>query len=826
MSRKSGRRTPRGKSAPIERSPADLEREAREHLAGGRHREAIAGFKQLLKQEPRPAWRCALADAYAARARELATKDMLKEALAIWENRAGLGEDIAFDPEHTALLLRMGRVGSVLDLFTQGKGIPPPQRDRLRSLLAAAYLAGADLVVERLPADDPVVLHATSARAVLAAYCAAEDKALQGALAAIPFRSPYRDWVQILKALQHLPDEPQAAAGLLARVGDESAFCRLRQAVQLALLPETSFLDTIAGADKPSVRFACTLRGWPQARIALWEELDRLGRDPRPETLLRFMSRHREALGAEWVRRRGLRFLIAGYPASRKRLGALGAGPLSAEENLLLAAWDAERREDLWGEQEGWERYARHLIREGPKDDPKTEHGLRIALTLRRCDQVADVLGEADPSADPENLDALLAAHLEESLTWDPDHRDTYLRLIGYYRRGKRRKDVRRLLEQACTRWPRDLQILEAALDIAIAAGSFKKAAGIAREMLALDSINSGVRERLVKAHLAHARKQVPKGRPDLARKELSEAREWARSAHAHAEIDLTAGLIALLEDVKTGAPALRDLVERLGGGLAGHLTLALAGEGLPLSLPKLFKQAGLGEPATPGRDDLLATLARLRTYLDGDGKITGELVAYLTPVLTDAPWHELSKGEVEAACETLRRCGLHQARLHAAHAALERWQGEPLFEFHAFEAKCPRDPNDCSDNDFERLEAALERAREEGDTRTARRIEKVFIVAGPMSFMPPAAGPVPPPGPEAVGAVIELLGLDKVMDMMGLPPEMKRDLKQVARQQGTEAVAEVLISLQRMASELTDLEDAPPIPRPPTGPKRGPSRR
>jgi len=81
-------------------------------------------------------------------------------------------------------------------------------------------------------------------------------------------------------------------------------------------------------------------------------------------------------------------------------------------------------------------------------------------------------------------------------------------------------------LEQARIRWPENMRILEVALDTAIEAGAFKKAAGIAREMLALDSINSGVRERLVEAHLAHARKQIPKGRLDLARKELAQAGE------------------------------------------------------------------------------------------------------------------------------------------------------------------------------------------------------------------------------------------------------------------------------------------------------------
>ncbi len=826
MPKKTKRRLLRGKFAPDKLSPADIERKAQEDSAAGRYREAITGFKQLLKQEPSPARRLALADAYAGRARELAAKDMLKEALAIWENRAGLGEDIAFDPEHAALLLRMGRVEPVLDLFASGNTLAPPQRDRLRSLLAAAYLSGADLVVERLPADDPVVLHGASARAALTAYCAAEDAALQSALAAIPFRSPYRDWVRILKALQHLPDAPHEAAGLLAGLGEESAFRHLRQAAQLALLPEASFLEAIPDAGKTSVRFACTLRGWPQARIALWEELDRLGGDPRPDTRLRFMNRHREALGTDWVRRRGLRLLLPGYPASRRQLAALGTGPLSKGETLLLAAWDAERREDLWGEQEHWKRYADHLIREGPEGTPETEYGLRIALALRRCDQVADVLGHEAPSGDPEALDMLVAGQLEESLTWDPDDRDTYLRLIGYYRRGKRRKDVRRLLEQARVRWPKDMQVLEAALDTAIESGAFKKAAGIAREILALDSINSGVRERLVAAHLAHARKQIPKGRPDLARKEVVQAGEWARSAHARTEIDLVAGLIALIEDAETGAPTLRDLVERLGGGLAAHLALALAGQALSFSLPKLFKQVGLGKPTPGGRDDLLAVLARLRTYLDGGGEITGGLIPYLTKALTDALWHELSKSETEAACETLRRYGLQKARLDAAHAALKRWKGEPLFEFHAFEAKCPGNPDDCSDKDIERLEAALERAQEEGDTRTEQRIGKILIAIGPMPFLPPppAVGPdSPSTGPEALAALIRVIGLDRILDTLEMPPEVKRDLKKLARQQGTEAAAEALTSLLRMASDIIDPEADSPTPRPPPRRPAGP---
>jgi tetratricopeptide (TPR) repeat protein len=823
MTKKQRRRAPHSKSARGKLSPETLERKARDDLAGGRHREAIAGFKQLLKLEPRAGWRAALADAYAGRARELTAKGMLKEALVIWENRAGLGEGLAFEPDQAELLLRMDRVEAVIALLSDKDAVPPADRNRLRSLLAARHLAGEEMVTAGLPADDPVVLHAEMASAALAAYCAGDESALGKALAAIPFRSPYRDWVQILKALQHLPDRPREAAGLLDRVTEDSAFSRLGRAAQLALLSESAFLASIPDTDKGSVRFACVLRGWPEERISLREELDRLGSSPQPLKLLRFMYGHRKALGEDWTRRRGLRLLIAGYPASRDWLASVGAHSADPEETLLLAAWDAEKREDLWDQQALWERYAHHLIQEAGDDSAGTEPNLRIALALRRCERANNILSNTPTSDDPDDFGRVVANTLEQSLARDPGDRETYLRLIRYYRRGKRFKDVRRLLEQARDRWPEDMQIFEAALDTALDTGSFKKAAGLAREMLALDPINSGVRERLVEAHLSHARKQIVKGRPDLARKELANAGDWARGGPARDRLDLTAGLIALLENAETGAPALRGMIDRCGGGLAGRLALALEGEALKIPPQKLFKEIELDKPSAARRDDLLATFARLRTHIDGGGKIGRELAAYCSKALMDARWKDLSRGETEAACETLRRAGLDKVLLRLTRAALKRWRAEPVFELHAFEAKYAKGSNAPSDNDVWRLESALHRARDEGDTRTAVRIKQVLaglnpFAVGPLSPLPPPETEFFDPGAdvEAITVLIEMLGLDRALNTLGVPPEAKGEIKRLARESGNGAVAEALAALAGMLFGPDGDDEPPPTPRPP----------
>jgi len=65
-------------------------------------------------------------------------------------------------------------------------------------------------------------------------------------------------------------------------------------------------------------------------------------------------------------------------------------------------------------------------------------------------------------------------------------------------------------------------------------------------------------------------------------------------------------------------------------------------------------------------------------------------------------------------------------------------------------------------------------------------------------------------------------------MDLLGLPPEIKRALKQLARQQGNEAVAEMLTNLAEIADLEPDTEPPPsraPI-RKPAASKPGSSRR
>jgi tetratricopeptide (TPR) repeat protein len=279
-----------------------------------------------------------------------------------------------------------------------------------------------------------------------------------------------------------------------------------------------------------------------------------------------------------------------------------GAGELTREEYLLVVP----------GRQRGvrplepfqcWSMLADQLMASPAPNGDTDLHRLRIAMALRATELHDNCSVKSYRPMIQTTSTQLVARQLEQSLEYDPDDRDTYLRLIDYYRRGRRLKDVRRLLAQASDQWPKDMQMLQAALTTALDSGAFKKAAGIARQMLEIDPINTAVRERLVDAHLSHAHKQLKKVRPDLAHKEISNAKDWARG-EPDAGAYRSDRRADHAQQRRRGGRGLRcnERVTEIGGGLAGRIALALAADNFDLSQNQLQKRAKFAKAAAADR--------------------------------------------------------------------------------------------------------------------------------------------------------------------------------------------------------------------------------
>ena len=795
-------------------SPESLLTVAKNHASAGRFRDAIAAFKDLLRMDDRPECRLGLADAYAGRARELAAKGMLKEALTVWENRAQIAPSLAPEPAYFALLLRLGRVGAVAEAAVKGADrMDPVLLATLRSQLAAFHLAGDPAVAAGLPADDPILRQGEAASHALDAYCGGDDEALRTALAAIPFRSPYRDLAQILKALQRLPAAPAEAATMLARVPDDSGFAHLRRACELALGAPGSLPERLAGVSEPATRFALALAGWGPERQAVLIDYRRLG-EPGPKTLLRLLHRHRATLGEDWARRQALRLLIPGFPKSAAWMTEAGWRRLSEEERLLVAAWRAEESPKPWVEIDAWEDYSDHLEDQGA-GEPGSDPALRLALVLRRVDSHRDILGSSTPSQDEDASDRALADTVARSLKYDPDHKESYERLARYYLGGDDLKSARAALDPGLKRFPEDVGLLTVALDLALAADAFKKAARFAREILRIDPIDTGARERLVKAHLSHAAKQLRAKRLDLAAKELEQAAEWDQGGRLKERRELLGGLMELAANPAMGKAILGERLRGLGVGITAAFALAREAAAAGFSPGTVLKAAGMSKVPIPIQADLLTFLARLRTHLDENEGLSGDLRKLFEPPLKAAARWPLPRPELEGACETLSRAGLDEARRAFAEAALKRWPGAPVFELHRFESSYGEGKRRYPQpGELDRLDAAWARARELGDNRSAYRLGEILRRYNPFGFLPDVEESFDlddeddgfPPGLSGSGLdpleifleLIEDMGIDQVLKIAGINAAERRRFKDLEREFGRKTVIDSLVRFMR----------------------------
>lgn len=757
MARAKGKRKRRTRRARVASSPRlsteKLVQEAEAAVAAGRFKQAVPAYKELIKRERRAQWLEGLDAAYVERAGQLADKGMFREASVIWEQRAESCGKPLVGPDYLVSLLRSGREERALRLFVEeAERLAPSEQAAVREQLAALALSGRPGVLTSLAEDDPVVRNHAAAQQALRAYCAGDESGLAAALKRIPFRSPYRVFGQILKALDTLDEAPAEAARQLARIPKTSAFARLAQAAQVAVHPTGELAEGLGERDSDTRALVAELRGWSRGQLGFVQDALKKGDSPNAKSLLDLLVRHRSLFSADFARRTGTSLLID-YPQG-VRMFSKALGGLSAFDVDRLHALAAERDRNLFGAERHW----REALSELEKKPDDEDNRLRSALILRH---LVD-LGNPGATLDEDSL-----PDLEESLELDPEDHASWIRLITGYRELGSLKDARRCLQDALARFPEDPDVLLAAVETAIDGGAFKKAARYATSLLALDPINPKVKSILLEAHLAHARKQMSKGKTELARKELDGATSWVRSEADAGKLALVRGILELsAQDQDQARKWLREGVAHFGGGLAGRLHLLLEAERLERRPDSILEYAQLQDTnALATREEILKLVQAIGALQAEDVGRAAQVLASLAKPLKRAVGEAYTRSEMERVCEALHRTHQFTALQAYAKRALKRWRECPVFVYHLLYASHEGESYMLSFKEMDRLHQAIERAHEDGDARTAHRIADWVHPS-----LPTAIGPIGPAAPHAndLDAMIDQLGIDVFMDMLG----------------------------------------------------------
>ena len=730
-------------------------------LAAGRHKDAIEGFKDLLKREPRADWRDGLAAAYAGRAGQLADKGMFKEALALWRVRAEACAVPVVDGPYVGWLLKSGQTAQALGLLGR---MPPAEQTAAQSRFAAAVLVAPDALLTGLPADLPLMQHLGTARAALAACAQGDSAALASALQAISFHSPYRDLRPLLKALALQATDPAQAAATLARVPAQGPFEPLAQALRVCLMPGTGWLAGLQSLDDAGRSLVLDLKGCPAVQrpllLGLMERAT--AASVTPLEMFDLVLRHRAATGLDWAARVCRRLLP--HVPQRLEVFCQTFAAASPAEQARLMALAAELRMDPDEAETRWLRFVRLSSAAAAPGS-----ALSAALVLRHL---------ADQHRG-HSADGQLCSHardwLTDSLTLDPTDRASHLNLLQDAQRRGDLKQARALLDAARQQFPDEPQFLLLAVETALASGAFKKAAGLAKQLLQIDPLNPKVGRLIGQAHLSHARKQLHARNPQAALREIDEAANWLRDGADLGMVKLLRCFAVAPGDSVAALPP--DMVVDFGSPLLAGFHLLREGHRGARKPAGLLRSAGLSLEMTPATADLQALARALNSVAPREAALRSALQTLLPVLERAARTLSLGEGETVLVCEALLRQEQFNLTMRFAHAALRQWPGRPVFEYLHAAGRFGAEPLDMPESEWQRLDEVCDRAEAAGDQRTATRLRKLLREATHFSAGPAWLDDMGPADMERADELAKLSDMD-FMDQVGdLDPDDLRQL-------------------------------------------------
>jgi tetratricopeptide (TPR) repeat protein len=719
-------------SAPV----ASLAARAQAALGEQRFKEAIELFKLALRQEFRAEWKDGLAEAYVGRARVLADKKMFKEAVMVLENTI-TPEAMVRDPSlYVQCLIRDGQqqkaaVHLLHRLAVEG-AVPPAARPALEELTAALLLALPQLPpLPRPPLHEPPRWRefATAARAALAAWTeGAAPEEIDAQLNRVSLRSAFRPVRLLLKSLCDPAQEAERTAQLLATIPPQSPFFPFRQAVEAALgATDAEDWHRLTPARQAFVIEARGLPAWSVQFLARSAEAARSG----PAALFSFFLNQPGLPPAD---ARSVCLNLLPLVPDRMPQFERAFGKLTDLERHRWRALAAEAVEEWTEVERSWQAAANSL---------GEANGLAQGVIYRHLAHLA----ERKPALEGlEHRGEPVSDYLERAWAVDPDHLPTVLELIGHYRKHAMSADWHRVVDAALQRFPADSQVLQAAIDSAVARTAYKKAAGFARRLLKINAINPALRRQMIELQVAYARKQMGSRRPDLAARALSEATEWERVDDPRPLLRIARGLVALRTGPKELAETLlREGVALADGGVGGWFTAQLEAELMKspgrdvawlrqemVQAAKLppTKAAVMWIVAASRQPDAIASKRRVAKLLGG-----------LHTWLEQAAGLDWSEAEFETLAELLVRLEAFDLLKSFAAAARRRDPANPAWRFHEVVARTRNDGALVSDAETDDLLEIAIAAGGREDFHAANRIKR-FLEEG---FGMPRAGPGSP---------------------------------------------------------------------------------
>ncbi len=567
-------RKKKSKSIPkktISSKPADpktLAEQATQHQAAGHYKEAIELYKKLYAEDSNDQWRDCLAICYLERARQFAQRNMLKEALVIWDNYVQFSSNPNLHLDHYILWqISLNQIQAAQNALQK---LDAKQLDtefaELSVILGFLMLTEQADLSATLPTDSKLYQHWQIVKQALQTQ---DVLTLNEQLKALPFKSPFRDFRTLASAFSKLIDAPEQSLSLFNKIPSNSVYAPAAQLLHLLALPENDRVQALIQLPGHSRRQLVSVCGFSEAQTQLIEARVKEPQNGKDKFFFNLAIQFKELFGINQARE-FCQNTLSVYPAGKKDFQKHFGSVSSFEENRIKAL-KMEEKQAYHQADKHWRLCIQSLQNE---IEQNPHHALRIALICRHM-----------AIHHPIQEDRILL--LKRSLEFDPQDKETYLKVLELIDQlDEDPKDYKDWLAQTEAAFPKDIEVLTLLMQSAFSKQAYKKAVQYAQKILKIDPLNSLAKTTALEGHLNHARKSLKSKKYDLATKEVEQAKNLNPNKNQTQLIGLIECLIGFASaDKQAALEQLPAIVAELHHATI-HQHLRISAEALQCGLP------------------------------------------------------------------------------------------------------------------------------------------------------------------------------------------------------------------------------------------------
>jgi len=692
------------------------EKQARALYDKRKYKDAIKLYKQLLKHESRDEWQQALAQCYLKRALEFAKQGRYKEALVLWENYSQLVEPPYPDFDHFVVWQLLS--GSEKDITTALSQLNTRQLDqhypRLAQLLGMLILFKAPEYQHALPQDSIFIVHLNMARSALQAFRDEQLEDMQAILKKIPYRSAFRNFCTVLKAV--VSSNIETCNKQLARIPTDSPYWPLTRLLHVCGLTGSSLADELVQLTHQQRRIIYAIKGLDKTQQKLVEQLaknkNRLNDKAKFNLAVQFKN-----LGDVDYAQRFCRAMLQHYPAGRKDFIRHFRALTPFEEHRLKAI-RCEQHEDFHEAEYHWQQSIKYLKKEAG-------HDLEIALILRHIAEKYESSGRV--------------LFLGESLRYDPDDKETHLKLLNYFYQYEPDK-LETHLKNALKQLPEDIDILSVAMRQAVKKQDFKAARKYARKILKSDPVHSEARLLEFESASMIVRQLLKEKAYTTAEKEVQKLKKQQLTKPQQLAVQILEGFLCFsVEDKQRGLDIIVAALEQLNNdSMVCHFQAAM--EALLCGKPVATVLRALPPITNPSlsNQELDSLCDLIRSYLKYGSvellhKALGKIKA---PVKKSLAQSDLDEQKILAFCALLADIKYFELLRYCV-ATLSSDKTAPIWVYYRVYSKLNGQPDKLKFTQRMQLEQAMAEAHHNNDHRALVLIER-FLTAS-VRTNPPA---------------------------------------------------------------------------------------